>query len=70
MILPCARSCARSPRGQSQITDASHLVVFTTRTDMTEADVGRFHDFPANIEERDPQSLSGYRNVSPASRQP
>jgi len=49
--------------GQSQITDASHLVVFTTRTDMTEADVDRFMTSLASIQERDPQSLSGYRNV-------
>lgn len=49
--------------GQSQITDASHLVVFTTRTDMTEADVDRFMGSLASVQERTPESLSGYRNV-------
>ncbi|WP_035601086.1 NAD(P)H-dependent oxidoreductase [Haloferula sp. BvORR071] len=49
--------------GQSQVTDASHLVVFTTRTDMTEADVDRLMDSLSSIQSRSPESLSGYRNV-------
>lgn len=49
--------------GQSQITEASHLVVFTTRTDVTEEDVDRFMGSLAEIQGRSPESLSGYRNV-------
>ncbi|MEK7950467.1 NAD(P)H-dependent oxidoreductase [Luteolibacter soli] len=49
--------------GQSQITDASRLVVFTTRTDMTEPDVDRFMTRLAAVQGRDPSTLEGYRNV-------
>lgn len=49
--------------GQAQITDASKLIVFTTRTDMTEPDVDRFMNRLAAVQERDPATLDGYRNV-------
>jgi nitroreductase len=49
--------------GQSQITDASRLVVFTTRTDLTEPDVDRFMNRLAAVQERDPATLDGYRNI-------
>ncbi len=49
--------------GQSQITDSSKLIVFTTRTDMTEPDVDRFMNRLAAVQERDPSTLDGYRNV-------
>lgn len=48
---------------QSQITDAARLVVFTTRTDMTEPDVDRFMNRLAAVQERDPATLDGYRNI-------
>jgi len=48
---------------QSQVTDASHLVVFTTRTDMTEVDVDRYFAALAVHQAREPESLTGYRNV-------
>ncbi len=54
---------AKKSWGQSQVTDASHLVVFTTRTDVTEADVDRFMSSLTEIQGRSPESLSGYRNV-------
>ncbi len=49
--------------GQSQITDASHLVVFTTRTDMGEPDLDRFFSSLAVDQGRTPESLAGYRKV-------
>lgn len=49
--------------GQSQITDAARLVVFTTRTDLTEPDVDRFMHRLAAVQGRDPESLDGYRNI-------
>ena len=49
--------------GQSQVTDASHLVVFTTRTDMTEADVDRYMASLATTQDRSVESLGGYRTV-------
>lgn len=48
---------------QSQITDAARLVVFTTRTDMTEPDVDRFMTRLAAVQGRDPSTLDGYRNI-------
>jgi len=48
---------------QSQITEASRLVVFTTRTDLTEPDVDRFMTRLAAVQGRDPSTLEGYRNV-------
>ena len=48
---------------QSQITDAARLVVFTTRTDMTEPDVDRFMNRLAAVQGRDPETLEGYRNI-------
>jgi nitroreductase len=48
--------------GQSQITDASHLIVFAYRTDVTEADVDRFI---ADVKAKRPQmpdaAIKGYR---------
>ena len=48
---------------QSQVTDASHFVVFTTRTDLTEEDVDRFFATLAASQGRDVESFAGYRNV-------
>jgi nitroreductase len=49
--------------GQSQITDASHLVVFTTRTDMNETDLERFFASLSVDQGRSQESLAGYRKV-------
>lgn len=48
---------------QSQITDASRLVVFTTRTDLTELDIDRFIKRMAHVQGADPSDLAGYRGV-------
>ncbi len=48
---------------QSQVTEASHFVVFTVRTDMTEEDVDRFFQTLAAAQGREPESLAAYRNV-------
>ncbi|WP_193214174.1 NAD(P)H-dependent oxidoreductase [Luteolibacter marinus] len=48
---------------QSQITDSSRLVVFLTRTDLTEPDVDRFMTRLAAVQGRDPETLDGYRNI-------
>lgn len=48
---------------QCQITDASRFVVFTTRTDVTEADVDRFFTALAASQGCEVETLAGYRNV-------
>jgi nitroreductase len=48
---------------QSQITDAARLVVFTTRTDLTEPDIDRFMSRLAAVQGREPATLDGYRNI-------
>src|ERR1700677_1088731 len=49
--------------GQAQIVDASHLVVFTARTDMTEADVDKLIDRTAKIRSIPVESLAPYRGM-------
>lgn len=49
--------------GQSQVTDASHLVVFTHRTDLTEADVDRFLARIVEVRGGSADSLGGYRQM-------
>lgn len=49
--------------GQSQVTDASHFVVFTHRTDLTEADVDRLIARVSEVRGVAPDSLSGYRQM-------
>ena len=48
---------------QSQATEASRFVVFTVRTDLTEADVNRFFTTLAATQGQEPDALAGYRNV-------
>lgn len=48
---------------QSQVTEASHFVVFTTRTDLTEDDVDRCFENLAAAQGREVEALAGYRNV-------
>ena len=49
--------------GQSQVTDASHFVVFTHRTDLTEADIDRFLARIAEVRGVSLESLAGYGQV-------
>lgn len=49
--------------GQGQVTDASHLVVFTHRTDLTEADVDRLIARVSEVRGVGLDSLAGYRQV-------
>jgi nitroreductase len=48
---------------QSQITDASHLVVFTYKTDITEADVDHFVQVTAAERGMPAEKLAGYRDM-------
>lgn len=45
------------------MTDASHFVVFTHRTDLTEADVDRLIARVSEVRGVAPDSLSGYRQM-------
>lgn len=49
--------------GQSQITDASHLVVFTARTDVTQADIDRYFDRIAEVRGVSQESLAAFRGM-------
>lgn len=49
--------------GQSQVTDASRLVVFTARTDLTREDSQRWIARLAEVQGQDPASLAGLGGV-------
>ncbi len=49
--------------GQAQITDSSHLVVFTAQQEMTEADVDRWIDRIVEVRGGDAAALKGYRDM-------
>jgi nitroreductase len=49
--------------GQSQITDASHLVVFLARRDMTPAYVDDYITRVAEVRGQQPEDLAGYRSL-------
>lgn len=49
--------------GQPQITDASQLVVFTARTDMTEADVDKHINHTAKVRGVPAESLAQFRGM-------
>jgi len=49
--------------GQSQITDASHLVVFCRRTDVNEALIDKVIDSTAEARHITPEILKGYRDM-------
>lgn len=49
--------------GQGQVTDASHFVVFTHRTDVTEADVDRYLARIAEVRGVTRESLAGFRKM-------
>jgi nitroreductase len=61
---PCLRANLRPHTwGQSQVTDASHYVVFGRKQSMTEADVAAFISLNAQIRNVDPASLENYRKL-------
>ena len=49
--------------GQSQITDCSHLVVFTIKKNLSAADVDRFIESTATTRGDSVESLAGYRGM-------
>lgn len=49
--------------GQSQVTDADKLVVFTSRTDMTPEDIQRWVDRLAEVQKQSPEELKGYAGI-------
>lgn len=49
--------------GQAQVTEADKLVVLTTRTDMTPADIARWIDRLAEVQGRTSEDLKGYGGV-------
>lgn len=49
--------------GQSQVTDASHYVVFARKLTMTEADVVAFIELNARVRNVPASSLNGYKEV-------
>lgn len=48
---------------QSQVTDASHFVVFTARTEITAADIAHLIDRTAELRGQPATALAGYRQV-------
>jgi nitroreductase len=48
---------------QTQVTDASHLVVFARRTEITEADVNNFFHQMVSERQADPAKLEPYRQM-------
>jgi nitroreductase len=48
---------------QSQVTDASHYVVFCTKQSMTEADIGKFIELTAKERGTPLEKLAGYRDL-------
>ncbi|MEO1593567.1 MAG: NAD(P)H-dependent oxidoreductase [Cyanobacteria bacterium J06632_22] len=49
--------------GQSQVTDASHLVVIANRSDVTDEDVDRYVKRMAEVQGTSVEDLQGYANV-------
>jgi nitroreductase len=48
---------------QSQVEDCSHMVVFATRPDLSEADIQKYIDQMVKIRGVTPESLDGYKNA-------
>jgi nitroreductase len=49
--------------GQAQISDASHLVVFTAKSDLSEADVDAYIKHAAHVQGAPVEALAPYRNM-------
>lgn len=61
---PAVRANLRAAAwNQSQVTDASHLVVFAAKLDMPQAHVDRFLALTAEVRRIDVAKLSGYRQM-------
>lgn len=65
VVQDAAKRAALLPHswGQKQVTDCSHFVVFTARTEMKEADVDRFLKRSGEIRGLPVEALAGYRKV-------
>ena len=48
---------------QAQVTDCSHMVVFTIKKNLTAADVDRFVERTAEVRNSSIESIAGYRNM-------
>jgi nitroreductase len=48
---------------QAQVTDASHFVVFTARTEITAVDIGHYVERVAEVRGQPVAALAGYRQV-------
>ena len=61
---PEVRSALRGASwGQGQVTDASHLVVFTARTDLSEAEVAEWVDHLADVQSTPREVLAPLKSV-------
>ncbi|MBC7772214.1 MAG: NAD(P)H-dependent oxidoreductase [Pyrinomonadaceae bacterium] len=68
VIDPAVRSKLRAASyNQSQITDASHLVVFSRRSEMTAADVDRLVDRICEVRKTPREALTGLRDMMASS---
>ena len=64
---PKLRAALRAAsRGQGQVTDASHLVVFTSQQGMEEADIDRWIARVGAVRGVSPGSLAAYRDMRSA----
>lgn len=61
---PATREALRAESwGQAQLTDASHLVVFTARTDLGDEDVGRWIERLSEVQSTSLETLAPLRSV-------
>ncbi len=49
--------------GQSQVTDASHLVIFTVRTDLTQKDIDKWISHLSEVQSTPLENLAGYAGM-------
>lgn len=49
--------------GQTQVTDASHLIVFAASTHMNEDDITKFIQKTAEVQGTPPEALNGYKEI-------
>ena len=68
---PAVRAALRTVSwGQSQITDASHLVVFTAKKGFGTPDIERFIARSAEVRKVSPESLAGYKQMMVGALEP
>jgi nitroreductase len=65
VVRDAAKRAALLPHswGQKQVTDCSHFIVFTARTEMKETDVDRFLKRAGEVRSLPTEALAGYRKV-------